>query len=31
MTHEIIEKQASLSLCENPIPIDYSEVPEFTK
>ena len=30
MKKKIIEKKVSIELCENPIPIDYSEIPEIT-
>ena len=29
--HQIIEKEVNLDLCENPIPINYDEVPEYSK
>jgi len=29
--YKIIEKKVKLELCENPIPIDYEEIPEYTK
>ena len=29
--YKIIEKKAKIELCENPIPINYEEIPEYTK
>lgn len=31
MTRRVVEKEVKLDLVENPIPINYDEVPEYTR